>query len=228
MFDTKTQLADMLTNGTFTRDEWNQLLRLLNIMNLSMFSCSHFIPLKNSKSMLKRSMHERKPREEPALAKSKPMSLVSKRVSVNQSLMLESGISHSPKNYGMPSWNSDLTSTEKFGRDSNENEASSSQVWHRSGNPRPCIEKSRRNVNQRSSTEKSGRDVQNRLTETRLTHQNLQIVNRPYLEKVFSNVQKKMNRPEDDQMLDLKVSVVIWRLSMSATMQAAMHPRVRS
>ena len=42
--DTKNQLADMLTKGSFSRDEWNHLLRLLNIMNFSIFSCSHFLP----------------------------------------------------------------------------------------------------------------------------------------------------------------------------------------
>ena len=39
--DTENQLADMLTEGNFTRDEWNHLLRLLHIMNFSMFSCNH-------------------------------------------------------------------------------------------------------------------------------------------------------------------------------------------
>ena len=32
----KTQLADLLTKGNFTRDEWNHLLRLFHIMYLSM------------------------------------------------------------------------------------------------------------------------------------------------------------------------------------------------
>ena len=32
----------MLPKWSFTRDEWNHLLRLLNIVNFSMFSCSHF------------------------------------------------------------------------------------------------------------------------------------------------------------------------------------------
>ena len=36
--DTKNQLADILTKWDFTRDEWNHLLRLLNIMDFSMFS----------------------------------------------------------------------------------------------------------------------------------------------------------------------------------------------
>ena len=47
--DTKNQLADMLTKGSFTRDEWNNLLRLFNIScfsstcctkNFSLISCS--------------------------------------------------------------------------------------------------------------------------------------------------------------------------------------------
>ena len=39
--DTKNQFVDMLIKGSFTRDEWNRLLRLLIIMNFSMISCSH-------------------------------------------------------------------------------------------------------------------------------------------------------------------------------------------
>ena len=41
--DFNNQLADMPTKGSFTRDEWNHLLHLLNMMDLSMFSCSHFL-----------------------------------------------------------------------------------------------------------------------------------------------------------------------------------------
>ena len=39
--NTKNQLADILTKGSFSREEWNHLLCLLNIVNLSMYSCSH-------------------------------------------------------------------------------------------------------------------------------------------------------------------------------------------
>ena len=38
--DTKNQLADILTKGTFTRDEWNHLLCLLNISHFSSTVCS--------------------------------------------------------------------------------------------------------------------------------------------------------------------------------------------
>ena len=33
--------VDMPNKESFSRDEWNHLLRLFNIMNFSMFSCSH-------------------------------------------------------------------------------------------------------------------------------------------------------------------------------------------
>ena len=38
--DTKHQLADTLTEGNFTRDEWNNLLHLFNISHFSLLCCS--------------------------------------------------------------------------------------------------------------------------------------------------------------------------------------------
>ena len=40
--DTKNQLADMLTNESFIRDERNHLLRLFNIMDISQIPSNHF------------------------------------------------------------------------------------------------------------------------------------------------------------------------------------------
>ena len=37
--DTKNQLADILTKGNFTRDEWNHLLTLFNISHFSSTAC---------------------------------------------------------------------------------------------------------------------------------------------------------------------------------------------
>ena len=48
--DTKNQLADNLTKGNFTRDEWNHLLCLFNI--------SHFSPTVSSAAMAKRSQQD--------------------------------------------------------------------------------------------------------------------------------------------------------------------------
>ena len=61
--DTKNQLADILTKGNFTRDEWNHLLCLFNI--------SHFSSTVYSAAMAKRFQQDSG--EERVTAKSKPM-----------------------------------------------------------------------------------------------------------------------------------------------------------
>ena len=61
--DTKNQLADILTKGNFTRDEWNHLLSLFNI--------SHFSSTVCSAAMAKRAQQESG--EERVTAKSRPM-----------------------------------------------------------------------------------------------------------------------------------------------------------
>ena len=61
--DTKNQLADILTKGNFTRDEWNHLLCLLYISHFSSTDCSEV--------MSKRTQEDAG--EERVTAKSKPM-----------------------------------------------------------------------------------------------------------------------------------------------------------
>ena len=61
--DTKNQLADILTKGNFTRDEWNHLLTLFNISHLSSIACIA--------AMAKRAQQESG--EERVTAKSRPM-----------------------------------------------------------------------------------------------------------------------------------------------------------
>ena len=68
--NTKNQLADILTKGNFTRDEWSHLLCLFNISHFSSTDCSEV--------MAKRIQQESG--EERVTAKSKPiMNLVSRR-----------------------------------------------------------------------------------------------------------------------------------------------------
>ena len=61
--DTKNQLADILTKGNFTRDEWNHLLNLCNISHFSSTACTAAMP--------KRAQQESG--EERVTAKSRPM-----------------------------------------------------------------------------------------------------------------------------------------------------------
>ena len=89
--DTKNQLADMLTKGHFTRDEWNHLLCLFNISHFSSTVCSEV--------MSKRTQQESG--EERVTAKSRPMvSLIARAPST-----LSSSASESPRkeSYGSQS-----------------------------------------------------------------------------------------------------------------------------
>ena len=61
--DTKNQLADILTKGNFTREEWNHLLCLFNMSHFSSTVCSH--------TMAKRSQQDSG--EERVTATSRPM-----------------------------------------------------------------------------------------------------------------------------------------------------------
>ena len=61
--DTKNQLADILTKGNFTRDEWNHLLNLFHISLFSSTACTA--------SMAKRAQQESG--EERVTEKSRPM-----------------------------------------------------------------------------------------------------------------------------------------------------------
>ena len=61
--DTKNQLADILTKGNFTRDEWNHLLTLFNISHFSSTACTA--------AMAKRAQQESG--GERVTAKSRPM-----------------------------------------------------------------------------------------------------------------------------------------------------------
>ena len=80
--DAKNQLADVLTKGSFTRDEWNHLLRLFNVMDISKLSSSHFSSISSPQTMSKRLVQDEKPGEdERVVAKLKPMlNLLSKSI----------------------------------------------------------------------------------------------------------------------------------------------------
>ena len=84
--DTKNQLADILTKGNFTRDEWNHLLCLFNI--------SQFSSTKYSEVMSKRKQKDTD--EERVTAKSKPMMNLDSRCNVRDPYVLSSTASQSP------------------------------------------------------------------------------------------------------------------------------------
>ena len=86
--DTKNQLADILTKGNFTGNEWNHLLNLFNI--------SHFSPTVCSAAMAKRFQQDSG--EERVTAKSKPMmNLIARMPSVASS---STSVSQGKRYYG--------------------------------------------------------------------------------------------------------------------------------
>ena len=57
--DTKNQLADILTKGNFTRDEWNHLLCLFNISHFSSTVCSDTMAKRSSTRFWRRTSHSK-------------------------------------------------------------------------------------------------------------------------------------------------------------------------
>ena len=58
--DTKHQLADMLTKGNVTRDEWNNLIHLLNTSHFSSTCCTKNFSLISCSTMAKRIQNQKK------------------------------------------------------------------------------------------------------------------------------------------------------------------------
>ena len=82
----KTQLADILTKGNFTRDEWNRLLRLFTISHFSFAECSEVMSKRTQKDS----------GEERVTAKSKPMMNLVSRCSERTPSVLSSTASENP------------------------------------------------------------------------------------------------------------------------------------
>ena len=68
--DTKHQLADTLTKGNFTRDEWNNVLHLFNVGHFRSICCAKNSSLVSCPNTMAKKMSEQKG-EERSAAKSK-------------------------------------------------------------------------------------------------------------------------------------------------------------
>ena len=93
--DTKKQLADLLTKGSFTRDEWNHLWCLFNISHFRSAECSEVMSTRIQKDS----------GEERVTAKSRPMMILIARVPSNVSS--STSVSPEKRRYG----NRDLRTT---------------------------------------------------------------------------------------------------------------------
>ena len=87
--ESRNQLADILTKGSFTRDEWHNLLHIFHFMNDTTFSCRHFSNSHSFVSAGKQSEMPRRSQESSSpgspMVKAKACCLVShESVSVGQ------------------------------------------------------------------------------------------------------------------------------------------------
>ena len=181
--DTKNQPADTLTGGSFARDGWDHLLRLLNILNFSMFSCSHLLS-NRKQSIMSKWAQESTAKEGSALAKPRPMNLVSRNLlRAKQTSPKDSGASNSPRNQELD---------QCF-------VSSSVRKLVRSGE---CASS--------GSTRKLVRGDDNQIERTRVGFRDMQISNRQYLERVFQNLRQRLNLAEEAPVLDLMTNVLIW------------------
>ena len=98
--DTKNQLADILTKGNFTRDEWNRLLCLFNISHFSSNNCLEVTSKRTQEDT----------GEERVTAKSKPIMNLVSRCSVRDPDVLASTASESPGKTKSESQNIPLSS----------------------------------------------------------------------------------------------------------------------
>ena len=111
--DTKNQLADILTKGNFTRDEWNNLLCLFDISHFSSAECSEVMSKRTQKDA----------GEERVTAKSRPMMGLVSRCSVRNPDVLASTASESPgktrfeSQIHLSSWNEQQPRTERLVKD---------------------------------------------------------------------------------------------------------------
>ena len=191
MLTPKNRLADILTKGSFTRDEWNHLLQLLNIMNFSMCSCSHFLSHRKHSVMSKREQ-DRTSKEGPAVAKPKPMSLVARSLlSSKKDPPQIVSASNDPGNSKMDE-SSTSAGIGKPLRGSDSNPKSQSQEWQNDNTQSASQGKPRRGEEASSSAGIRKRIAKGDNTQTqrpRLESQNLTITIHRYFEKVFKNLQ---------------------------------------
>ena len=220
--DTTTQLADILTEGNFTRDEWNHLLHLFNISNSSSASCPE--------TMTKRMQEEKGEKIIVVMAKL-TLNLVSQAVA-SSSTAPSSSASNRP---GMLKASSqDLSLKAGAGRVA----AEESKMTQRRVVKCGYQMQKRTTVPGDSLLQKQTRTWIFKQSARRLAAENPDIIDEdtewpnhcrtsrdyvPHLQKVYSNLRQQLGRKPGDKMQDFDVNSLMWRMFMSVTLNAAVH-----
>ena len=243
--DTKNQLVDILTKGSFSKDEWNKVLRLLNIMTVSSFSRSHFSHFVSDLSKNPKPMSEGQEQnvgEGSAVAKPKPLSPVQAKT---RPRVLVSQASHDSSRWGVGSdTNTALSNPESPGRAMTMQTGVTQSFRQRTATESDMTDsvrhsqvKTQENVQSPESRKQDGVISSNdsfrqrtaksvSATDVKTEFCNLKITDINYVSKIFRFLMKKLGVPEGQESFATeahKNNIMMWGLLVSSTMKAAIH-----
>ena len=236
--DTKHQIADILTKRNFTRDEWNDLPCLFNLIRFNLISCTE----RMAKRMQEQSEENR------IVAKSRPTAMnLTSSVATISSPVNSPIASRSPGILKASSRQVGLSGRpDGTNQKSNPDAASRSQGWHRDAQlfislGRPvATDKDQKSLNRQEKSVMSTGELAaagyQRCSENPEIPEDSEPKSRiwphhfrtspdcvPHMEKVFSIVRKIYDRKPTDDLKDLDVNTAICGIFMSVTLQAAVH-----
>ena len=207
--DTKNQLADILTKGNFTRDEWNHLLCLVYI--------SHFSPINSVKAMSNRIQEDAG--EERVTAKSKADDEFD--IEMLASTASEKPVKTKSESQEVPlsSWNEQQP---RRGRPVRGASSSNSSEWNNDDKWSSQVRKSGEMTN--TSTERPVFDkfvIDDDMDSDTATESNLSLRSRSFLNRVKDRLRKMLKRSPEDSMQDIDKRSMIWGMFMSSTVEAS-------
>ena len=212
----------MLTEGIVTRVEWNNLLRLCNIMNFPVLSRSQLFSNSKTRTSCRRGRCRKEKQEKSLWLQHQGQWVWHQEVCPWINLPCCIRVYHTAQ--WIADWVGILISQAL--RDQDETETKTQRQVLK------CTEMTiffqvPRNRCERWKSALTYREIGPRCAE--LTHgdkmdpsQSADLQQAVLCEKVFANARQKLSRPGEDQMLDVKVNVLIWWL-LSGTMRATIR-----
>ena len=213
----KTQFADMLTKGNFTRDEWNHLLCLFNI--------SHVSSINSVKAMSKRTPENAG--EERVTAKSRPLTNLVSRCRARDPIVLASTASENPANTKSESQKVSLSSLNVqqtgTGKPVTLASSSNSSEWNNDDKWSSQVRKSGEMSKTRPVKPVSNEFVVDIDTDSdTAAESNLSPKSRSFLHRVNDRVRKMLDRSPEDAMQDIDKRSMICGMFMSSTLEVKM------
>ena len=225
--DTKNQLADILTKGNFTRDEWNHPLCLFNISRFSSTDCSEVMSKRTQKDS----------GEERVTAKSKPMMNLVTRCSERTPDVLASTASGSTEKTRHESQFPLSSRTEQHQRTGrpvvdacsssylewNDDEKWSSQEWK---SDEVLEVRTVTLVNEQPAglfTQHTNRFIvdDDDMDSNTVTQSDLSLKSRSFLHRVNDRVRQMLDQSSKDATKDSNKHSFVWWMLMSSTLEAS-------